>query len=209
MNRFEDFTAQLAIVMVERSPLNVLRLQSIPIVNQFLPGFFQARANFGRNTTAIDHCLKVAQQVSPAVDEPRYGNARPHGKQYRQLPNDALPTAGLSVSYFQLIQVLKYTGDHSLAESPKTTQQCDDCHDSRPKAPAWQGRWQLPSTAMLAVRTLKRVDLVFRDNRRNRLEVRDLMAFGVRVVTAEFRTAITARPGTMMYHLVTRFRRNQ
>ena len=36
------------------------------MVNQFLPGFFQARANFGRNTTAIDHGLKVAQQVSPA-----------------------------------------------------------------------------------------------------------------------------------------------
>ena len=33
--------------------------------------------------------------------------------------------------------------------------------------------------------------------------------FGIRVVTAEFRTAIAARPGTMMYHLVTRFRRNQ
>ena len=125
------------------------------------------------------------------------------------LASDALQTADLSVSYFQLIQVLKYSGDHSLAESPKTTQQCDDRHDSRPKAPAWHGRWQLSSTAMPAVRTLKRMDLVFRDNWPNRWEVRDLMAFGIRVVTAEFRTAITARPGAMMYHPVTRFRRNQ
>jgi hypothetical protein len=62
----EDFTSQFAIVMIERSPLNALRLQSIPMVNQFLPGFFQARANFGSNTTAIDNCLKVSQQVSPA-----------------------------------------------------------------------------------------------------------------------------------------------
>jgi hypothetical protein len=53
------------------------------------------------------------------------------------------------------------------------------------------------------------MDLVFRDNWLNRWEVRDLMAFGIRVVTAEFRTAIAARPGTMMYHPVTRFRRNQ
>jgi len=87
------------------------------------------------------------------------------------LASDALLTADLSVSYFQLIQVLKYSGDHSLAESPATTQQCDDGHDSRPKGPAWHGRWQLSS--------------------------------------AEFRTAVTARPGTMMYHPVTRFRRNQ
>jgi hypothetical protein len=115
----------------------------------------------------------------------------------------------LSVSYFQLIQVLKYSGDHPLAESPKTTQQCDVRHDSRPKAPGWHGRGQLASIAMPAIRTLKRVDLVSRDNRLNRWEVRNLMAFGIRVVTAEFRTAIAARPGTMMYHPVTRFRRNQ
>jgi hypothetical protein len=74
----------------------------------------------------------------------------------------------LSVSYFQLLQVLKYSGDHPLAESPKTTQQCDDCHDSRPKEPAWHGRWQVSSTAMPAVRTLKPMDLVFRDKRLNR-----------------------------------------
>jgi hypothetical protein len=53
------------------------------------------------------------------------------------------------------------------------------------------------------------MDLLFRDNWLNRWEVRDLMAFGIRVVTAKFRTAIAARPGTMMYHPVTPFRRNQ
>ena len=126
VKRVEDFTSQLAIVMVERSPLNVLRLQSIPMVNQFLPGFFQARANFSRNTTAIDHCLKVAQQVSPAelaavigqmvvgripiADHNAVeiitqqmmnlvtGTRRPHGKQCRQLPNDG-PQPGLVLGF--------------------------------------------------------------------------------------------------------------
>lgn len=264
VNRVEDFISQLAIVMVERSPLNVLRFQSIPMVNQFLPGFFQTRANFGRNTTAIDHCLKVAQQVSPAelaavigqmvvgliaiadhnaieiitqqVMNLVTGTRRPHIQQRRHLPNDgpqpglvtvlapacfvdiqgsgisnvrhyvvvsrleslasdALQTADLSVSYFQLIQVLKYSRDHSLAESPKTTQQCDDRHDSRPKAPAWHGRWQLSSTAMPAVRTLRRMDLVFRENVLNRWEVRDLVAFGIRASPLSFAPQSLHAPG--------------
>ncbi len=36
-------------------------------MNQFLPGLSQGRANFDRSTTAIDHCLEIALQFSPAV----------------------------------------------------------------------------------------------------------------------------------------------
>gem|GEM_PF-5209393 len=70
-------------------------------------------------------------------------------------------------------------------------------------------RWQLSSKAMPAIRTQPSMNLVFRDNRLNGWDVRDLRAFVLLVVTAEFRTAIAARPGTMMYHTVTRLRWNQ
>jgi hypothetical protein len=44
----EDFTSQLAIMMIERSPLNALEPQSIPILNRFCPNSFQVAARVPR-----------------------------------------------------------------------------------------------------------------------------------------------------------------
>jgi hypothetical protein len=102
--------------------------------------------------------------------------------------------AGLSVTHFQLKHVFQYSGDHSLVESPKTTQQCYDRHDSRCKAPAWQGRWQLPLTSLPTVQTRKRMRLLFPRNRLNMGQFRNLKAFGSRVDTVELRTKKRCTP---------------
>ncbi len=53
-------------MFIKCCPLNLVQLQPIPMVNQFLPGFLQPRTDIDGNRPTIDHRLKVSQQVSPA-----------------------------------------------------------------------------------------------------------------------------------------------
>jgi hypothetical protein len=83
------------------------------------------------------------------------------------LASDALQAADLSVGHFQVKQIPQNSGNHSLAEPAKTTQQSGDGHDTGPKAPAWHCGRQLSPTSLSAVRTPERVNLMFCDNRLN------------------------------------------
>lgn len=59
------------------------------MVNQFLSGFLQSRADVGRNATAIDHRLEVSN-VRDNVVVSRVGS----------FASDALRTADLSIDTF-------------------------------------------------------------------------------------------------------------
>jgi hypothetical protein len=115
----------------------------------------------------------------------------------------------LSVRHFQVKQIPQNSGNHSLAEPAKTSQQSGDGHDTGPKAAAWHCGRQLSPTSLSAVRTPERVNLMFCDNRLNWGEVRNLMTLRIRIVAAESETAICAHRRAMMHHVITCFCRNQ
>jgi hypothetical protein len=47
-------------MFIKWCPLNLIQLQPISMVNQFLAGFLQPRTDIDRNRPTIDHRLKVS-----------------------------------------------------------------------------------------------------------------------------------------------------
>ena len=62
----ENLAAEPAVMTIKGFTQDLTRLQAIPVINQLLPTLLQHSADIGRNSAAIDNCLEVSEQMSPA-----------------------------------------------------------------------------------------------------------------------------------------------
>ena len=51
---------------IKRCTQDLPRLRAIPVMNQLLATLLQYSADISRTSTAINHCLKVTEQMGPA-----------------------------------------------------------------------------------------------------------------------------------------------